>query len=111
MRLFRWNLGRRESGYEIFPIIYSEMMGIDLYLIRFKTGSYVRQHIDECGSGRTFRLNVIIRKASKGGVFWGKTLWSIHNRVHWFRPDICPHGVTKVRSGTRYSISFGIIVP
>jgi hypothetical protein len=110
MRLFRWQRGRQQSGYDKMLLIECYWpLPFDAYLLRYPPGSEVAPHIDESPLGRHFRLNLVIRHSSEGGTFQCNEPLFESSRVKFFRPDISMHSVSKVVSGTRYVLSVGWI--
>lgn len=110
MKLFRWQKGRQEEGeYRILPLIWSKFLKLDCFLIKFPTGSYILPHKDETKNNRRhYRLNIILCQPKHGGVFKvERTIFSLFNRIHFFRPDLYEHEVTKVEKGFRLVLSIG----
>lgn len=112
--MFKWISGRQGTGYDKLTLISSDFLKFDIHILRMKPGGYISKHIDPLhseaiaqGYSSHHRLNIIIRK-SKGGVFSSDTIPPISDkRVIRFRPDIDPHQVSEVVSGTRYVLSIG----
>lgn len=111
MRLWHWGVDSYNTGYKIFTLIYSMRLGIDCYLFYFPTGSYIPKHKDPNKFGKQYRFNIIIKKAKKGGEFLcKKNIFSINNRIYFFRADKEYHKVTKVIEGSRFVLSFGFFI-
>ncbi|AOT07681.1 hypothetical protein [Pseudoalteromonas luteoviolacea] len=109
-RLFRWQKGRQKSGYQKMLVMGAYWaIKFDVYLLKFPEGSEVPEHIDEVSSGRHFRLNLVLKKANKGGEFICQSPLYESNRIKFFRPDCCVHAVTKVEQGNRLLLSIGWI--
>lgn len=104
----KWEKGRQNSGYFKFKIIQSKILKLDIYLLKFPKNSFIKTHKDEVLKGKHFRLNIIIKKAKVGGIFYleGKKQ---KGRFHSFRPDIQKHSLSKIQDGTRYVLSIGWI--
>ena len=103
----KWELGRLWTGYRkcklltgLFPVPF------DLYLLHFPEGSYIPAHTDPVPGRRHFRLNIVLRKANKGGFFYREQELK-DQRIHFFRPDESEHFVTRVMEGDRYVLSLG----
>lgn len=81
----------------------------DCYLLKFPQGCTVPPHRDTVSNGRHYRLNIVLKKAKKGGEFICDAPIYQSARIKLFRPDICEHAVTKVELGNRYLLSVGWI--
>lgn len=104
----RWRVGRQNSGYEKLLIVGARWpVKIDLYLLKFPEGSEIPEHTDNTDSGRHFRLNIVLVRATKGGEFRCRSPIYESSRIKFFRPDLSPHAVEKVVKGTRYVLSLG----
>ncbi len=108
MNWLHWKSGRQGTGYEKmllatlpFPIPF------DLYLLRYKEGSFIPPHRDPVQEKRHFRLNIVLKKADRGGVFKCKDPIYESDRIKLFRPDKSEHSLTKVLRGTRILLSLG----
>lgn len=107
-KLFKWEKGRQLSGYDKMLLLGSKwLVKFDVYLLRFNEGSEIKPHKDTVKTGRHYRLNIILKKANKGGDFVCKNPIFQNSRLKLFRPDTCEHSVTKVVQGTRYLLSIG----
>ena len=105
--IFRWDRGRQDSGYEKMKLIGASFIPFDLYIIRYKVGNSIPEHLDPVDEKYNHhRLNIIIKQSKKGGQLSidGK---KVKRRVVLFRPDIQKHSVTKIEEGSRYIISIG----
>ena len=107
-KLFRWERGRQNSGYNkmlicgaIWPIKF------DAYILKFPEGSEILAHTDKVKSGKHFRLNIVLKNAKIGGEFICDNPIFETKRIKLFRPDLSEHKVTKVRKGNRYLLSIG----
>lgn len=106
--LFRWQNGRQEGNYRIFPIIYSTRFKVDMHLIFYPTGSEIRIHKDPVMfTQRHYRLNLEIWRAIRGGVFNCSNCILRTRRLALFRPDLEEHNVTKIEEGCRVVFSIG----
>jgi hypothetical protein len=107
----KWQEGRQGSGYQKLKLFESKWLKCDVYLLKFPTGSAIDYHYDQVKGYQHSRINVILKKAKKGGKFYIEGLAGyprfIKSRVVWFRPDIDYHGVTPIEEGTRYVLSIG----
>lgn len=107
-RLFRWQVGRQQSGYDKMLILGSDWpIPFDCYLLRFKPGAEIAPHVDKVESGRHFRLNIVLKQAKQGGDFHCQSTIYRSTRIFLFRPDVAEHRVSKVTSGTLYVLSIG----
>ena len=105
---FRWRSGRQESGYDKMLLIANPfMIPFDCYILRFREGAEIPNHTDPVTDKRHYRLNIIVRKAKKGGEFQCSDPIYENQRIKLFRPDVSSHSVTKVIEGTRYVVSVG----
>jgi len=105
LKLFRWGEGKHKTGYYAFTFFFSKYL--DCYLIKYVKDGYIPKHKDPV-KGKLFRLNIVIWQAAQGGVFKCNTLFSLFNRIHFFRPDLEYHEVSPVLKGCRYVFSIGV---
>jgi hypothetical protein len=110
LKLFKWDVGRQDSGYRVFTLLYSKLLSMDCCIIHYRTGSFIPEHTDRVQSGQMYRLNVELWKASKGGKFVCDVTWSLFDRIHFFRPDVQLHHVTQIEQGNRWVFSIGKII-
>ncbi len=109
-KVFRWELGRQKSGYDKMLLLTGTFaIPFDVYILRFPTDSEILEHVDTVDNGRHYRLNIIIKKARLGGVFYCSDPIFETNRIKLFRPDIATHRVSKIEKGVRYVFSVGWI--
>ncbi|MBU2894865.1 2OG-Fe(II) oxygenase [Colwellia sp. D2M02] len=110
-KLFRWERGRQQSGYDKM-LICGAMWPIkfDTYLLKFPEGSEIAPHTDKVESGKHYRLNIVLKSAKLGGDFQCSPPIFTNNRIKLFRPDVSEHQVSKVIQGNRYILSIGWIV-
>lgn len=108
----KWETGRQNSGYERLTLFhfFIPLQGVDCHFIRFPTGSHIPKHVDEVTFGRHFRLNIILKKAKKGGEFICEDTLINWSRIKLFRPDIAEHSVTEITDGNRLVFSLGWIL-
>lgn len=108
----KWEEGRQGTGY-LKKKIFENYSGIlfDLYLLKFPEGCHIPKHKDEIGFGKKhYRVNIILKGAKKGGKFKiNKTILNLPF-IKVFRPDLHEHEVTRVEEGTRYLLSFGLVI-
>lgn len=107
-KLFRWERGRQNTGYDkmllcgaLWPIKF------DVYLIKFPAGSEIPPHVDKTETGKHFRLNIVLKKATDGGQFICSNPIFETSRIKFFRPDVSEHQVSKIIKGSRYILSIG----
>mgnify|MGYP003124943955 FL=1 len=106
---FTWTQGRKMTHYYKCALLRSEKMKLDMYLLKFPTGSYIDNHKDPAPEGyEHHRINFILNKNFKGGKFIIKGK-AQEGRIHKFRPDRFKHKVTKIKEGTRYVFSIGYL--
>lgn len=108
---FRWQRGRQGSGYDKMLLLTARWpLPFDSYLIRYPEGSAIPPHTDPVGTGRHYRLNIVLKASPRGGEFVCATpIWQ-SRRIKFFRPDACEHSVTRVEGGSRYVLSVGWVL-
>lgn len=105
---FRWQKGRQRSGYDKMLLLQSYWpLPLDVYILRFPEGSEIPPHTDPVSAGEHHRLNILLKRARKGGRFLCAAPIYESERIKYFRPDACEHSVTKIESGSRYVFSIG----
>lgn len=110
-KLFRWRCGRQAGGYEKMLLASARFpLPFDCYLLRFNVGSEVSPHIDEVKHGRHYRLNIVLRKAERGGEFRCDNVIFENSRIKFFRPDQSIHSVSPIIKGVRYVFSIGWVL-
>ncbi|WP_037340007.1 2OG-Fe(II) oxygenase [Saccharospirillum impatiens] len=109
-RLFRWEKGRQNTGYDkmllgggLWPNPF------DMYLLRFSEGQEIPPHVDRVKSGEHYRLNLVLKQAKSGGQFRCSDPIYESARVKYFRSDVSEHSVSRVLKGSRYVLSIGWI--
>lgn len=111
MNWLRWKGGRQNSGYEKMLLATSPFpVPFDLYLLRYKEGSYIPPHRDAVKEKRHFRLNIVLKQAKRGGVFKCKDPIFETKRIKLFRPDKSEHSLTEVTKGSRLLLSLGWVL-
>lgn len=106
--MVKWIKGRQNSGYDKLLILTGmKPLPFDIYLLRFKKGSFVESHVDEVKTGKHFRLNIILKNAKEGGLLYSEGWILDRKRIKLFRPDIFAHGLSEVEEGTMYILSIG----
>ncbi len=106
--LWRWEKGRQQTGYDKLLLMTARWpLKFDLYLLRFPQGVSIPPHTDPVQAGRHYRLNLLVKKAHKGGDFVCQNPIFESDRIKLFRPDVSEHSVTPVEEGSRYLISLG----
>ena len=108
--LMNWTNGRQNSDYKKLKIFESKLLKMDMYLIKYDIGDWIPYHTDKVPGKEHHRFNITLSQAQEGGKFTTHhrtkpKLWT--RRTILFRPDLEPHGVSKVRKGKRYVISIG----
>lgn len=105
-------MGRQKSGYDVLLLITNSFLfQFDCYIIRYREGSHVPPHRDPNPAGKHYRLNIVIKRARKGGEFQCDQTIFQSNRIKLFRPDLYKHSVSKVEEGSRYVLSIGWLLP
>jgi len=106
----RWRQGRQGTGYAKLLLATSPWpIGFDLYLLRYREGQGIHTHTDPVPGKAHWRLNIILWQSGKGGQFQCDPpgpYWKSWRTV-LFRPDLSPHRVTPVETGSRYVLSLG----
>ena len=107
----KWENGRQNTGYQKMLLLSCRFIfPFDFYLLRYKPGSWIPPHTDNVSDKRHYRFNVVIFGAKEGGIFICENPIFESKRIKFFRPDISTHSLTKVISGTRYVLSFGVVL-
>lgn len=109
-RLFRWQKGRQNTGYDkmlvgggVWPCPF------DIYLLRFREGQGIPPHVDKVDRGEHYRLNIVLKAPQSGGEFICSSPIYESRRINYFRSDVSEHAVSKVLKGSRYVLSIGWI--
>lgn len=109
-KLFRWQKGRQQTGYDKMLLAGAYWpIPFDIYLLRFLQGQEIPPHIDQVESDKHYRLNIVLKTATKGGEFYCSNPIYTSKRIKLFRSDISEHSVSKVIQGSRYVLSIGWI--
>lgn len=111
-KLIQWQNGRQNSGYfKRLLLTFNKPFHFDMYLLKFPEGSFIKEHIDPLKEGyKHFRLNIILKKPSSGGIFYTEKSIFEKNRIKFFRPDLYKHSVSKIIKGDRFIISIGFLI-
>lgn len=107
--MFKWQQGRQGTGYaKMLLARCRKPVPFDLWLLRYREGSYIDWHHDPVEGKMHYRINVVLKKAKAGGEFESedRPLFG-SSRVVLFRPDQNRHRVRLIKGGTRYVLSFG----
>ncbi len=105
----KWQKGRLETGYEKMLLLACRfILPFDFYLLRYKPGAWIPPHTDKISDKRHYRLNFVIKKAKKGGIFICENPIFETKRIKFFRPDLSVHSLTRINEGTRYVLSIGV---
>lgn len=107
MKLFQWEKGRQNSGYNKMPLFLSEKLKCDFYLLKFPVGCSVPTHTDPVKDGFDhYRINfTLIGHDFRTRMYVlgpAKKFW----RFVMLRPDLYKHGLPAVTTDT-YMLSFG----
>lgn len=108
-KLFRWNKGRQNTGYDVFPFFMSKWLKMDCYLIRISEGVEIPEHNDEVEAGKHYRLNIHFGFYNGGKFHCESYICKLFETLFYFRPDIFKHSLGKVVSGTLYIFSLGFV--
>jgi len=105
--MFKWVLGRQNSGYKKHTFFSSTVFRCDLHLLYVPKGCGVPKHKDPVKTGQNHhRINIILSRTSdKDRMFIlgpVKRWW----RIDYFRPDLYEHGLCEI-SNDMYILSFG----
>ena len=106
-----WKAGRNKTGYfkcKLFGFA-NVLVGIDCYILKYPPGACVPPHTDLVTDSRHYRMNIVLKRARRGGRFYMFSNRFKH-RVIIFRPDLIEHRVSQVTRGTRYVLSFGFAI-
>jgi hypothetical protein len=102
-----WVLGRQGTGYNKLCLFQSKRLMCDTYILYFPKDSRVSAHTDEVQAGRHYRLNIMLKRAKRGGEFICPDATFKWWRIAMFRPDIQEHMVTTIQEGYRVMLSIG----
>ena len=98
-----WEIGRQGTGYlkkKLFEFYFC-----DCYLIKYREGDSIPEHLDKVPGYRHFRFNIVL----KGSLTAFKCPRAfLTGRFNFFRPDLHPHSVEP--SGERLVLSLGWIM-
>lgn len=111
IKKFSWERGRQGTGYNKIRLFESQRFKCDGYLLYYPEGSEIPLHIDHVDTGRHFRLNIMLKKAQKGGDFICENPVFRGWRMFLFRPDISAHAVSRIERGWRLMLSIGWVRP
>jgi hypothetical protein len=102
-----WESGRQRSGYQKLKLWSFGFS--DCYLLKYPQGSKIPPHVDAVDGRKHYRLNIVLKRARKGGRFiCSRLLFKLGGRVYLFRPDVEKHSITEILEGSRYVLSFGV---
>ncbi len=81
-------------------------------LVTYPEGHRVMRHNDPMGAGSYYKLNMVLIKPAKGGVFeTDRVIFSLFNRIILFRPDLYDHSVSTITRGKRVLLSIALHTP
>lgn len=108
-----WEDGRQGTGYEKLKLFnrwkFFSRFKWDLYILRYRVGAGVPQHLDPVPDHKHYRLNIYLWNAKAGGVPEHYDTICSNRFFTFFRPDLSLHRVTPVERGVRYVLSFGFL--
>ena len=85
---------------------------LNIYLVHYRTGHRIAPHLDMVSEGRLYKLNWVLVKPGDGGEFiCEKAIFNAFGRIILFRPDLYTHEVSRIRSGSRWLLSFALSRP
>lgn len=106
--MFKWKLGRQNSGY--WRKTFVSLKFFDFHLLKIPEGIEVPPHYDPIKYGKHFRLNISLTLPTSGGIVSGEEIFKT-KRIMFFRPDIIKHSMSKIEAGESLIMSVGFIVP
>lgn len=114
--MFNWIKGRQNTGYEKLKLF--QFLVFDCYILRYKVGDFIPLHNDPVPGYRHFRLNIILKRAKRGGhAYFSHTdnlatfIQNEEQNITLFRSDAITHSVTRIIEGERIVLTFGICLP
>jgi hypothetical protein len=110
-KYFTWEGGRQQSGYGKMLIAESAnyLLPFDIYLLKYPEGSEIPEHTDPVPKRRHVRINLVLKKAKRGGMFSCTDAIFGSKRLNIFFSDR-PHQVSKIEEGSRLILSIGMLV-
>lgn len=112
MNFLKWVSGRQKTGYKKLKLF--QFWRMDCYLLKYEVGDFIPWHIDPVPNHKHFRLNIVLRKAKRGGILAYKLsneamdFELIKNRITLFRSDLIEHSVSEIEEGRRIVLTFGL---
>ncbi|MFN2330018.1 MAG: 2OG-Fe(II) oxygenase [Chromatocurvus sp.] len=83
---------------------------LSIYLVHYAEGHRVIPHVDMVATGQLYKLNCVLVKPRRGGVFaCERSLFNFFDRFVLFRPDLYRHEVSRIEYGSRWLLSFALI--
>ena len=84
---------------------------MDFHIIKIPKYGWLPWHTDPVENKRHFRLNLHFGKYRGGNFICESRIFSmLRDKLVFFRPDITPHKLSKVKEGTQYILSFGFVL-
>lgn len=84
---------------------------LSIYLVHYASGHQVLPHVDGVSEGRLYKLNCVLVKPRRGGRFsCERTLFNLRDRLVLFRPDLHEHRVSRIEAGSRWLLSFALLL-
>ncbi|WPH64684.1 hypothetical protein [Vibrio phage vB_VpaP_SJSY21] len=106
----KFKAGRQKGGYKKLTLFYSNRLKADAYILYYPEGSFIPPHTDDVVSGKHYRLNIELKRAKAGGIFYTESSILEFGRAVLFRPDISLHKVSRINKGSRLVLSFGKVI-
>lgn len=105
---FKWIEGRQKNAYSKMLLTESKWpISFDMYFLHFPKGCKVVRHKDPTPHKKHFRLNLVLLKPKKGGIFDCEYSFINTGRVHFFRADAFDHSMSKIEEGECLMFSIG----
>lgn len=108
-KLFKWERGRQGPGYAKLLLAQSKWLGFDLYLLKVDKNVSIPPHVDPVPYGDHHRINVMLSRHEIGSTVVIDKDGSPREGgfIHYLRPDIHEHFMSKVQGRPTYILSFG----
>ncbi len=110
-RYFTWQSGRQGTGYGKMLLAEwsNRILPFDAYLLKYPQGSEIPTHTDPVPKRRHVRINIVVKKPRKGGMFSCTDSIFASGRFNVFYSDR-PHQVSRIEEGSRLVLSIGMLV-
>ncbi len=105
-----YNVGQNISYRKfVFSLRWPITFQFQIHLTRYKSGSWLSEHVDEIHEKeRQFRLVLVLKKAKQGGELLCEHFITNRSRLKLFEPCKYKHEVTRVEEGERIVALIGI---